>query len=134
MSRAGTGTMSLARPRTACITVLPPVPLAVSAEPRLQQLLGEFGALAAVCLRLAEELGHFVVARPLGVRAVLLEAERVAETLLHEPDQVVVLVLGAGDLAGFLRHADLLDSWGATDLQLLLPTERGTFPGKSADS
>src|SRR4051812_48518579 len=65
-------------------------------------LLALLGALAALTLRAAEEVGELVVAVPLGVLDVGLEAQRVVQALLHEPDDVVVLVLGAGYLAGLL--------------------------------
>src|SRR5688572_3759113 len=70
------------------------------AQALLQQRLALLGALAARALGAAEELGEIVVAVALGVLDVLLEPERVAEALLGEPDDVVVLVLGAGDLTG----------------------------------
>src|SRR4051794_38354472 len=62
--------------------------------------LALLGALAAFALRAAEEVREILVAVTLGVRRVLLEAQCVAQALLREPDDVVVLVLRAGDLAG----------------------------------
>src|SRR5215210_7560698 len=85
-----------------------------AAEPGLEQLLALFSALAALGLRLAEQVGEFAVAVAVGVLDVGLQAERVAQALLGEPDEVVVLVLGAGDLSGLLAatsgHGPLLCS------------------------
>src|SRR3712207_2625281 len=67
-----------------------------AAEHRLALL----GPLAAVGLGLAEEIGQLLVAVPLGVLDVGLQAQRVAEAGLRVPDQVVVLVPGARDAAG----------------------------------
>src|SRR3954468_8413397 len=73
-----------------------------------QELLGLLGALAALCLGPAEELREVAVAVPLGILDVGLQAQGVAQTRLGKPDQVVVLVLGAGDLTGFrARHRAL---------------------------
>jgi hypothetical protein len=60
-------------------------------------------ALVGALLRAPEELREIGVAVALGVLGVLLEAQRVAQALLREPDDVVVLVLGAGDLPGLGR-------------------------------
>jgi hypothetical protein len=59
-------------------------------------------------LRAAEEVRELRVAVTLRVLRVLLEAQSVAQTLLGEPDDVVVLVLGAGDLPGLLVGMDAL--------------------------
>src|SRR5256885_16706630 len=72
----------------------------LGAEPLLQHLLAELGALAAVSLRPGEELGQLGVALPLRVLDIGLQPQRVVQALLSEPDQVVVLVGGSGDLAG----------------------------------
>src|SRR3954447_9664659 len=69
-------------------------------EAALQQLLALLGALLALVLGLAEELREIVVALALGVLDVALETQRVRQALLGEPDDVVVLVLGACDLSG----------------------------------
>src|SRR3954449_11001715 len=71
----------------------------------LEQRLPSLGALAAVGLRLAEQLGDLRVTAPLGVLDVQLEAHRVAQAGLGVPDEVVVLVRGAGDVAGLAGHA-----------------------------
>src|SRR5919106_4831104 len=65
-----------------------------------QQPLALLRALAALALCPAEELRQLVVVLPPGVLDVGLEPERVAQARLGEPDDVVVLVLGAGDVAG----------------------------------
>lgn len=74
----------------------------VADQPAFQQNLRPFGALAALVLRSAEELGHVVVARPFGVVGVLLHSQGVVERGFDEPDEVVVLVLGPGMPAGFI--------------------------------
>src|SRR3954452_5167581 len=68
-----------------------------------QQLLALLGALAARLLSAAEELGEVGIALAVGVLGVGLEAEHVVEALLGEPDDVVVLVLGARHVTGLLR-------------------------------
>src|ERR1043165_5162014 len=75
-------------------------------EALAQEVVALLAALAAGALGTAEELGQLRVAVALGVLDVGLEAQRVAQRLLGEPDEVVVLVLGAGDLAtlGLRRH------------------------------
>src|SRR5919106_4277051 len=73
---------------------------ASAGEPLAQHVLPLLGALAARILRPPEEVGELVVAVPLGVLGVGLEPQDVREALLGEPDDVVVLVLRAGDLAG----------------------------------
>src|SRR5215207_9028610 len=75
-----------------------------SAETRLQERLPLLGALAALALRAPEEIGELAVAVALGIGRVLLHPQRVAQALLREPDDVVVLVLGPGDLAALRRH------------------------------
>src|SRR5215217_3304619 len=82
---------------------------ASAAQTGLQQRLALLGALAALALRAAEELRELVVAVALRIGGVLLHPQRVAQALLREPDQVVVLVLGASDLAALRRHRGLLD-------------------------
>src|SRR4051812_10680181 len=67
---------------------------------RPQHALRLLGTLAAVGLGLAEELGQLLVAVSFCVVDVLLQTEGVAEARLREPDQVVVLVLRPGDVAG----------------------------------
>ena len=74
----------------------------LAGEPLGQELLALLGALAALALRTAEEVGELVVTVALGVLDVVLQAKRIAQLLLGEPDDVVVLVLRAGDLAGLL--------------------------------
>src|SRR5687767_9359759 len=64
-----------------------------------QQLLALLGALAAGALGAAEELGEIAVAVALCVLDVGLEPENVAQALLGEPDDVVVLVLGSRELS-----------------------------------
>src|SRR4051794_15811093 len=85
-----------------------------AAEPGLEQLLALLSALAALCLRLAEQVGEVAVAVAVGVLNVGLQAECIAQALLGEPDEVVVLVLGAGDLSCLLAaasgHVPLLHS------------------------
>src|SRR3954468_378748 len=72
-----------------------------AAQPRLEQRLALLAALAARALGAAEEVSELVVARALGVLHVLLDPQHVAEALLREPDDVVVLVGRARDLARF---------------------------------
>ncbi|MCK0113963.1 hypothetical protein MWU75_17615 [Ornithinimicrobium sp. F0845] len=50
-----------------------------------EQLLAQLGALAAISLRLGEEVDELLVAVALGVGAVLLHAQRVAQAGLDEP-------------------------------------------------
>src|SRR5436190_1088445 len=71
-----------------------------------QQALALLCALAALAPGAAEELRELGVAVALGVLGVLLHAQRVAQALLGEPDQVVVLVLRARDLSGLFGHHD----------------------------
>src|SRR3954470_14360617 len=73
-----------------------------AAEPGLEQLLALLGALAAVCLCLAEQVDEFAVAIAVSVLDVGLQTKRIAQALLGEPDEVVVLVLRAGYLSGLL--------------------------------
>src|SRR5699024_8396496 len=83
----------------------PPSPPQACGQQRLT-LLGTLGALA---LGLGEELGELGVTVALGVLDVALQAHGVAQAGLGEPHEVVVLVLRAGDLTGFLaRHGRLL--------------------------
>src|SRR3954447_14909682 len=66
----------------------------------LQQSLALLGSLLALMLSLAEEVRQLRVVLALRVLDVGLEAQGVVETRFGEPDDVVVLVLGAGDVAG----------------------------------
>src|SRR5690606_29134541 len=68
-----------------------------------QELLALLGALPALVLGAAEELGELLVARPLSVVDVALQPEGVAEARLREPEDVVVDVHGAGDATGLGR-------------------------------
>jgi hypothetical protein len=77
-----------------------------AAESAEHELLALLGSLAALVLGPAEELGELHVAVALGISDVGLQAQGVLEALLGEPDQVVVPVLGAGDVPGLgVRHA-----------------------------
>src|SRR4051794_2751297 len=76
---------------------------ASAVEPLGQHLLALLGSLAAGLLGAPEELGELGVVLALGVLDVGVQSQDVAQGLLGEPDDVVVLVLGAGDLAGLLR-------------------------------
>src|SRR3954465_15517678 len=69
-------------------------------QPAGQQLLAHLGALAAVGLGAAEQIGQFGVARAFGVLDVDVQAEGVVQACLDVPDEVVVLVLRASDVAG----------------------------------
>src|ERR671914_2511878 len=73
---------------------------ASAGEALAQHLLALLGSLAALALRAPEEIGELVVAVALRVLGVGLEPQDVRQALLGEPDDVVVLVLRAGDLAG----------------------------------
>src|SRR5215213_5237068 len=84
---------------------------ASAAQTGLEQRLALLGALAALALRAAEELCELVVAVALRIGPVLLHPQCVAQALLGEPDEVVVLVLRAGDLATLGRHRCLLDRY-----------------------
>src|SRR3954447_7956023 len=85
-------------------------PKTSGAESLREHLLAQLAALAALRLGLAEQRRQLVVAIAFRVLDVLLEAQRVRQRLLGEPDQVVVLVLRARYLAGLLgaAHAALL--------------------------
>jgi hypothetical protein len=83
-------------------------------EPVGQVALALLGAIAAGFLGAAEEVGKLGVAVALGVLDVGLQAQRVAQALLGESDDVVVLVPGAGRLAGLFRaglHRFLPRAW-----------------------
>src|SRR4029450_11552775 len=68
---------------------------------------------AALVLRPPEELGEFLVAFTVGVLDVGLETKRVAEAGFGGPDDVVVLVLGTGDLSGLgVSHGASLSRTG----------------------
>src|SRR3954447_17382822 len=69
-----------------------------------QELLAPLAALAARLLGAAEELRQVRVAVTVGVLDIGLQTQRIAERLLGEPDQVVVLVLSASCLASFVGH------------------------------
>src|SRR4051794_28553240 len=69
-------------------------------ESGLEHGLSLLGALPAVALGLAEEVRQLAVAVAIGVLDVLLQAQHVAQAGFGEPDQVVVLVLGAGHASG----------------------------------
>src|SRR4051794_2668723 len=73
-------------------------------EPLAQEVLALVRALLALALGPAEELGELVVAVALRVACVLVHAQCVAQALLREPDEVVVLVLGSGYLSSFGCH------------------------------
>src|SRR5215216_3284287 len=93
-----------------------------AAQPLTQQLLALLGALAALGLGLAEEGGELGVALAFGVLDVGLQPQGVAQAGLGEPDDVVVLVLGAGDLSSFAAgHVRLL---GIIRLSASLPPTR----------
>src|SRR5215217_3805200 len=80
-----------------------------AAQPLAQQLLALLGALAALGLGLAEEGGQLGVALAFGVLDVGLQPQGVAQAGLGEPGDVVVLVLGAGDLSSLAAgHPRLL--------------------------
>src|SRR5687767_10684915 len=74
-----------------------------SGKALLEQLLALLGALAAGALGAAKELGEITIAVALCIVDVGLEPENVAQALLGEPDDVVVLVLRPRDLAGLGR-------------------------------
>jgi len=57
-----------------------------------EQVLSLLGALAALRLRLPEEVSQLGVAVAIGVLDVGFQAQRIAQALLGEPDDVVVLV------------------------------------------
>ncbi len=67
-----------------------------------EQVLSLLGALAALRLRPPEEVSQLGVAVAVGVLDVGSQAQRIAQALLGEPDDVVVLVGGAGGLATFV--------------------------------
>src|SRR5215212_2940559 len=83
-------------------------------QPLTQQLLALLGALAALRLGLAEEPGEFGVAVAFRVLDIGLQAQGVTKARLGEPDDVVILVLGAGDLSGLAAagHVRLLEICG----------------------
>src|SRR5438067_8206567 len=69
------------------------------ADPFAQKLRTLFGALTALSLGATEELGELLVFGALCVVDVDLQPEDIAEALLEEPDDVVVLVGGPRDTA-----------------------------------
>src|SRR5579872_3544823 len=73
-----------------------------------EHLLALLSTLAALALGATEEVSEVGVAFALGVVDVALQSQRVAQALLGEPDDVVVPVLGAGDLAGLLSRGHWL--------------------------
>src|SRR5918992_828669 len=92
---------------------------ASTADAGLEHRLALLGALAALALGPAEEVGELLVAVALGVLHVRLEAQGVVQALLGEPDDVVVLVLGPGDLAAFFAHDASTDcDWTAGAVEL----------------
>src|ERR671911_161970 len=100
-ARPGTNGLASAAPRCRLrCSVSPPAASAAGGQAGGHQLLALLRALAALVLRLAEELRELVVALALGVLDVRLESQGVAEARLREPDDVVVLVFGAGDMTG----------------------------------
>src|SRR5688500_13975629 len=95
-----TGTPALSTP-AACQARAPGLPGCRSAgEAAGEHLLAHLGTLAAVGLRLLEEILQLGVTRALGVLDVDVQAESVVQARLDVPDEVVVLVLRAGDVAG----------------------------------
>src|SRR5207248_113183 len=76
-----------------------------------EQVLALLSALAARRLRAAEELGQIRVALALGVLDIGLEAQHIAQRSLSEPNEVVILVLSPGDIAGLLSHGSLPPRW-----------------------
>src|SRR5215216_2517287 len=60
------------------------------------------GPLAALGLGPAEEVGQLRIPLTFGVLDIGLQAQGVAQAGLGEPDDVVVLVLGAGDVPGLV--------------------------------
>src|ERR1044072_3719962 len=73
-------------------------------QPGSQEPLAYLGALAAVRLGLAEQVGDLGVLVAFRVLDVALQAQRGAQARLDVPDEVVVLVRRAGRTAG-LRAA-----------------------------
>src|SRR3954454_3634306 len=67
-------------------------------QPLAQHRLALVGALLALGLRTTEELRELRITVTVRVLDIGLQTQRVAQALLGEPDQVVVLVRGAGDL------------------------------------
>src|SRR5204863_6014521 len=88
------------------------VSAASACDAAAQKLLALLGSLAARALGAAEELGEIRITIALGVLDVGLQAQHVREALLDEPDDVVVLVLGAGDLPGLLGASFHVSSFG----------------------
>src|SRR3954451_16704413 len=72
------------------------------AEPGCQELLALLGALLALRLCPAEEVGELLVTGPFRIADVGLQPQGVAQARLGEPDDVVVLVLSPGGLPGLL--------------------------------
>src|SRR3954453_19723448 len=106
--------------------------LCSAGEPIAQEFFASFAALAALALGAAEELGELAVAVALGVLGVFLHAQGVAVTLLGEPQQVVVLCLGTGDLAclGLCGHRGSPSVGGHT---VLYPREVFGWPAGMRD-
>src|SRR5829696_3572528 len=107
-----------------------------TAEASPQQLLALLRALPALALGAPEEVGELGVAVAGGVLDVGLEPQRVVQALLDEPDDVVVLVLGAGYLAALGRHGacSLRLIWSPGTLLPLLPSGYATFRRRAAQA
>lgn len=73
-------------------------------EALAQDTLPHLGALAAIRLRLAEQLGQLYVLLALSVLDVGLEAQGVLQSRVDVPDEVVVLVGRPGDVARLVRR------------------------------
>ena len=99
-----------------------------AAEEGEQHLLALFGALAAFGLSFLEELAELGVAGLLGVLDVLLEPRGVGQAGLGEPQEVIVLVLGAGGFisrGSHVRHSSVGGRVPAT-----IPPDRARgYPG-----
>src|SRR5215213_5475027 len=81
---------------------LPAPPGALTRHALAQKVFPLLAALSTCSLRPAEEVQELRVTVALGIVDIGLEPQRVAQGLFDEPDEVVVLVLRARRLSGFL--------------------------------
>src|SRR5947207_4726265 len=82
--------------------------LTASGQPGPEQPLAEFGAFAAVGLRLAEKVCQLSIRGLGGVMDVGLQPDRIAQAGLHVPDKVVVLIRGTGYYVGVISLHGLI--------------------------
>ena len=82
--------------------------LTASGQPGTEQSLAEFGAFAAIGLRLAEKVCQLGIRGLGGVVDLGLQPDRITQVGLHVPDMVVILIRGAGYYAGVISLHSLI--------------------------